>query len=118
MGWEGVNKREFPRVRQRCLIKLSREGKEQEVESFTENIGVGGVCVFTSIPFFMFEELQVKVFLSEERVVSCRGEVVWVVRRRPADHSDRISFDVGIQFKNLSQESKVLLQDVMGKDRS
>ncbi len=114
MGWEGIDKRKFPRVRLHCRISLFREGKKKEIESYTENIGLGGVCVAVSTPMDVFEQLIIDIFMpGDEEIITCRGEVVWVVRRRPADHSCSIKYDTGIQFKDISKKDEALLQEII-----
>ena len=46
MGWEGLNRRKFPRVMFPCLVKISRQGEPPEmILTHTENVSSGGVCV-------------------------------------------------------------------------
>ena len=122
MNWEGINQRKFPRVNYRCLIRVSTNGREEVIEAMTENIGAGGICVVLEKDFGLFEEVSTEVFLNDDKgPISCRGTVVWVVKRHPAKPVEMMKYDTGIEFLDISEEGRAritaLVQDILeGKD--
>jgi len=107
MVWEGMSRRKFPRVSYRCLIKMTRSGKQETVDTFTENIGSGGICVVLEDKCKLFETVSLEIFFDEgEDPVLCEGSVVWIVKRHPMKRAEKVTYDTGIEFKNISAEDR------------
>ena len=107
MIWEGINNRKFPRVSYKCLIRVSRDGREEVIDTFTENVGAGGICVVLERDFGLFETVSMEIFMSDdESPIFCNGTIVWVVRQRPASPWDRTRYDTGIEFMDISEEDR------------
>ena len=107
MIWEGINQRKFPRVKYRCLIRASSNGQKELIDTFTENIGAGGICVVLEKEFKLFEDVGLEVFLGDEDApILCRGTVVWVVKRHPASGAETVKYDTGVEFKDMNDEDK------------
>jgi len=108
MLWEGIDKRKFPRINYRCLIRVSDRGREEVFETFTENVGAGGICVILGKEFDLFKMANLDLYFSEkEGPISCQGTIVWVIRRRPLNTKDTNEYDVGIEFTDISDKDKV-----------
>lgn len=107
MIWEGINQRKFPRVNYKCLIRVSKDGREEVIDTFTENIGAGGICVILERNFGLFEEVDLKVFLGEkEGPIACKGTIVWVVKRHPANAAEPVRYDTGIEFQDIIEKDR------------
>ncbi|MBU0570761.1 MAG: PilZ domain-containing protein [Candidatus Omnitrophica bacterium] len=114
MLWEGIDKRKFPRINYRCRIRVSSRGKEEVFETFTENIGVGGICVILRKEFDLFKTANLDLYLSEkEGPISCQGTIVWVIRRKLLNKKDVNEYDVGIEFTDIADKDKVKIAGVV-----
>lgn len=115
MTREGINQRKFPRAKYKCLIRVSRKSRAKEVETFTENIGSGGICVVLGENIGLFEKVKLEVFLGTEKgAVSCGGVVVWVVKRHPMGPSGSSKYDTGIEFSNMCEEDRRSISNLVG----
>jgi c-di-GMP-binding flagellar brake protein YcgR len=117
MSWNGMNRRQFPRIAYPCLVKVMAQGEEQSAYlTHTENIGVGGICIIVKNQLPMFSAVEVEIDLLEdiEHVLS-RGRVVWAVRRKALESIKPMFYDVGIEFDNLSPKDKKRLEDAIEK---
>ncbi|MEA3489329.1 MAG: PilZ domain-containing protein [Candidatus Omnitrophota bacterium] len=118
MIWEGINQRNFPRVSYKCRIRVSTDGREEVIETFTENIGAGGICVVLEKGFGLFEVVSLEIFIEDEaNPILCEGTIVWVVKRHPVSHAEMTRYDTGIEFQNINQEDKdrisKLVEDIL-----
>lgn len=118
MNWEGINQRKFPRVSYRCLIRVYGEHDGEIIETFTENIGPGGICVVLDKNYGLFENVGLDIFLSDAASpVKCNGTIVWVVRRSPTSKAEQEKYDTGIEFQNISEPDREritsLVQDIL-----
>ena len=117
--WEGVDKREFPRVSYRCLIKVKDHGRDETFETHTENIGAGGLCVVLSKEFDLFKTASIELFVEENGdPISCKGTIVWVIRRRDTNGPKDFIYDIGVEFTDISEENRQrienLVNDILG----
>ncbi|MFH1837434.1 MAG: PilZ domain-containing protein [Candidatus Omnitrophota bacterium] len=113
-----MNSRKFPRINYKCRIKVQKNGKEERMETFTENIGQGGICVSLPADIGIFEEVTLEMFLGEEKgIIQCLGKVVWVVKGHPANREDTVMYDTGIEFVDLVKQDKekveALIEDLL-----
>lgn len=107
MTWEGINQRKFPRVSYKCHIKVTAQGHEEVLETFTENIGSGGICVVLDKDFGLFETVGLEVFIDNgDSPIVCNGTIVWVVRRHPATKGEADHYDTGIEFQDIQDEDR------------
>ena len=107
MGWEGINNRKFPRVRHKCLIKVSSGQLGKTIEVYTHNLGSGGICVVLDEKLGLFQKVCMKLFLDEgQKPITCMGVIVWVVRRHPTNSKETERFDTGIEFVDLAQKDR------------
>ena len=119
MMWEGINQRKFPRVNYKCLIRISKGDEEEVIDTLTENIGAGGICVSLDRGFELFESVALEVYLKDQgKPISCGGTIVWVVKRHPANKWEKSSYDTGIEFVDISDEDRAdvsrLVEDIIG----
>ncbi|MBI3601786.1 MAG: PilZ domain-containing protein [Candidatus Omnitrophica bacterium] len=117
MTWEGLNRRQFPRVIYPCLIKISCPGQKTEnLLTHTENIGLGGVCVIIKKEIKIFTDVEVEIDLLDAfDHISTRGKVVWVVRRTSIEALKPMFYDTGIEFVNLAGQHKEHLQETINR---
>lgn len=118
MMWDGIDQRRFPRVSYRCRILVSKDGREEVIETTTENIGAGGICVSLEKEFKLFENVAMEIFLGDqEEPVSCSGTIVWVVKRHPTTAAEKAQYDTGVEFRDISEEARQrvsrLVEDIL-----
>ncbi len=106
MMWDGVDRRRFPRAVCRCRIRVSTDG-EEVVDTFTENIGAGGVCVVLDKDFGLFGKVSLEMLPAEdEKPILCKGTIVWVVKRHGMHKTEPLKYDTGIEFLDISEEDR------------
>ena len=115
--WDGLNRRQFPRVFYPCLVKVkTTEGGKAPaaILTHTENVGRGGVCVILKeqIKVFTPVELELDV-LDLGAHIKCNGKVVWSVRRKQTDDYKPLFYDIGIEFDGISLDETRRLDDVV-----
>ena len=112
MGWDGNNRRQFPRILYPCLVKLTSGGGSQH-DAFlthTENIGVGGICIIVKKELPLSAPVQVEVDLLDNiEHLFAKGKVAWAVRRTSGEALKPLFYDVGIEFEGLSDKDKARL---------
>lgn len=107
MMWDGINQRKFPRVSYKCRIRVSRGGAEEVIETLTENIGAGGICVVLDKPFYLFEPVSLEIYLEDRRApICCEGNIVWVVKNHPMGAAGAFKYDTGVEFTKISPDDK------------
>lgn len=112
--WQGIDQRRFPRVKYQCIVALKQAGDTASVAVFTENIGMGGVCVLLEKGLDIFSPVELDLTLDDGKgPLHVKGTVVWVVRRRELRKGP--SFDTGVEFANLSIEDKARIEAVIAK---
>ncbi len=121
MMWDGIDQRKFPRVNYKCRIRVSRDGKEEVIDTFTENIGAGGICVILDRDFGLFEEVALEIFLEDgDRPILCKGAIVWVVKRHPAVKTETVMYDTGVEFLDIADADRDrvdhLVQDILSAE--
>ncbi len=116
MNWQGMNKRKFPRANYRCLLRVKRENREEAIETHTENIGVGGICVIIKTEFDLFSKVSLEIILDQDKdPIFCEGKIVWVVKKRPVVDSGEYEYDIGIEFLNMSDMDNHKIDEVVEK---
>ncbi|MDD5292518.1 MAG: PilZ domain-containing protein [Candidatus Omnitrophica bacterium] len=123
MPWQGVNQRIFPRANYPCVVRLREKKSAETFNTKTENIGCGGVCVMLPKNIGMFSPVEMEIDISGEGGnINCDGIIVWIVRRQEISKDKADSFDTGIEFKNLKEEHRLIIdkivQECLKKDKS
>ena len=116
--WGGINRRKFPRVRYRCMINIREKDSSQTLETYTENVGIGGVCVNTSQGLKLFQGVELEMFLegSGAPTIKCNATVVWVVKKHAFGQKDAAQYDTGIEFVDLDEAGKKLVLEIVEKN--
>ena len=114
--WQGLDKREFPRIKFPCLIVI-RNGSDDDSEKIlthTDNIGVGGVCVALRQSIKMFSIVGVELDLLDlGNHICCQGKVVWNVEKKSDDKKESRVFDIGIEFADIEEKDQQRLQEII-----
>jgi Tfp pilus assembly protein PilZ len=114
--WEGVDKRQFPRIKHKCLMRVSDHGKDEIFDTYTENIGAGGICVVLSREFDLFKTASIELNVDDSGVpIVCKGTIVWVIRRRIGDSSDKYEYDIGVEFTDIAEDDRLKIEDLVGE---
>ena len=111
--WDGFNKRKFPRVNVACEIVV-HPAKSAPLATLTENLGAGGVCIMLDRPLKRFSACQLRLELKEDlSKIDCRGKVVWAIATKKSARDTKRSYDIGIEFVELSEESAALIRQFL-----
>ena len=116
--WQGLNKRQFPRINYPCLIVIRNgdEDKNDIVLAHTDNIGVGGVCVALRQSVKIFSVLEIELDLLDlGDHIRCKGKVAWNIEKESSDKKNPKIFDVGIEFIDIADEDQSRLQEVIDR---
>lgn len=113
--WQGMNQRQFPRVKYRCVVKVAPEGKASSaISAVTENIGLGGVCLLLEKGLGIFSPVELELDLKDSGPpLRLEGTVVWVVRRRELRKGT--TYDTGVEFSELSPRDKSRIEAVVDR---
>ena len=115
--WNGLNRRQFPRIMYPCLVRISSKSQVPDVFlTHTENIGVGGICVIVKKEIKLFSPVDIEIdLIDEDTHVVTRGRVVWVVRRKAVESFKPSFYDIGIEFENLDDKHKLKLDAAINR---
>lgn len=116
-GWDGLNRRKFPRVNYPCLIILRHNHAGPEAMlTHTENLGIGGVCVILkkSIKLFTMVELELDL-LDTGTHIKCEGKVVWSVQRKNPEEAKPSFYDTGVEFTNITIKDQQRVEEVVSR---
>ena len=116
-GWDGLNRRKFPRVNYPCLIIIrhNRMGPEAML-THTENIGIGGVCVILKRGIKRYTPIEREVDLLDTNThIKCEGKVVWSVQRRSSEDKKPSFYDTGIEYINISMKDQQRISEVVNR---
>lgn len=119
--WDGIDKRRFPRAVYKCTISIRRLNTPEEIYTHTENIGVGGICVFLEKNLKIFEEVGLELALEDgAQPIECHGKIVWHVARKDLREKKHI-FDTGIEFIGLSDKDKqrieMIVEEILSRQK-
>ena len=118
MAWAGFNQRQFPRVTTECDISLSKAGDESQIHAKTQNLGAGGVCVLVPEEMERFSSVQLSIrFDKSPTDLVCEGRVVWVVKSKDPQ-SGKVTFDTGIEFRDISEEQENGIREFLERKQS
>ena len=115
--WQGLNRREFPRIKYPCLIIIHNESnsdKNDMILTHTDNVGVGGVCVALKQAVKMFSFVKIELDLLDlGNHICCKGKVVWNVEKKSSNKKKPRVFDIGIEFADIMKEDQLRLQEII-----
>jgi len=115
MFWEGMDRRQFPRVMYPCMVKvISSDGTQEAILTHTENIGLGGICVILKkeIKLFTSAEIEIELLDIDEHINS-KGKVVWNVRRKSVEKIKPMFYDTGIEFTEIHKRDQDRLRETL-----
>lgn len=110
--WDGFNKRKFPRISLDCQVSVSPQGKMKILNSKTENLGAGGVCLITSEEVSRFDRCHFKIEMPGSEAIDGKGKVVWVIPRKVAK-DPQTTYDVGIEFTDFEGDGQKRLMQFL-----
>lgn len=115
--WNGLERRQFPRVNYPCLITIRHESNDMDAFlTHTENIGTGGVCVLFKKDVKLFSETDLEIdLLDMERNIRCKGKVVWSVKVQPKKPTKTPVYDTGIEFVSIIPKDQKRIADVVNQ---
>ncbi len=116
-GWDGLNRRKFPRANYPCLIIIRHNHAGPEAMlTHTENIGIGGVCVVLKRGIKLFTPVELEIDLLDTTIhIKCEGKVVWSVQRRNSDEKKPSFFDTGVEFINVTMKDQQRISEVVNR---
>ena len=113
--WSGLESRKFPRIKTNCRIFIQDQEKKRSIESLTENLGAGGLCVILDQALERMSKVKIELDLKDgKNSIGCDGRIVWAVRKRSFNPSEQ-GYDVGIEFINLSSENTNRLNELINR---
>lgn len=116
--WNGMNKRAFPRAVYPCKVKVIVRFFLFTFDTFTENIGIGGICVILDKKLNKFSDVDLEVFLSDGEIpIKCLGRVVWVVKRSQFLQHKPSQYDTGIEFVDIGSRDRARITALVDKLR-
>lgn len=115
MTWEGLNRRQFPRAKFPCLLKVIMSGNIMDaILTHSENISIGGVCVILKISLERFAPVDIELdMLDGEDHIVCKGRVMWVVRRRAGEALKPSFYDVGLEFLDIKDNDRARVRSIV-----
>ena len=121
MMWDGIRARKFPRINYKCRIQVQKSGREETVDTHTENIGQGGICVSLAENLGIFADVTLEMFIGEEEyMIKSGGKIVWVVKGHPTGKGEEVKYDTGIEFTDIRKKDlekiEQLVREKIGSD--
>lgn len=113
MSPNGPERRKFPRANFSC--KLNIFYSSDVLYTRVKNVGAGGIMVVLTREVIRGLPVKLEMFISDEKVIRCTGHVVWAASRvYPADR-EKLVYDTGIQFDDISEEDKQFIIELVDK---
>lgn len=114
--WSGFNQRKFPRCSINVELNICFDDKVEYVAVQTENIGIGGLCFISDRQLDPFQNLSLKIRLSDTAMpIECNGRVSWIVKKCTLD-AKRNTYDVGIEFVNINQCDVMRIEKIINQE--
>jgi len=104
-------KRRFVRADYLCKIVISDKG-DLVISTHTKNIGAGGVRVVIDKDIEVQSCVGLELFL-DNKTITCRGKVVWMLKIEGRDESREYGFDTGIEFFDINQEDQNIINKLI-----
>ncbi|MFH1338742.1 MAG: PilZ domain-containing protein [Candidatus Omnitrophota bacterium] len=111
MGWEGEEKRKFPRVIFPCRIVIG--SPIRLLVSHTENIGEGGIRVILEEKLSAHTMVGLEIYVEKEKPIKCKGKVRWIGEKvNPLDR-ESLLFDTGIEFVGIDEADRQYIRKLV-----
>ena len=107
---EFTARRRFPRIDSHHSVLLKRLADEMEGFALTRTIALGGCSVVSKETIGVGSMLELLIAV-EGGVVTARGRVIY------ENELGDGRFDIGVEFRDLSQEDAARIQQVLEKPR-
>ena len=115
--WDGFDNRKFPRINLKCKVVLELDGdKQSTIDAYTENVGVGGIAIYSNMEVERFTHCQINLRIESEtrENIQCNGKVMWAVPVSDA-HGQTKHYDIGIEFSDLADDKRNKIRDLIKK---
>lgn len=102
-----LNKRRFPRAKYLCKLVVLRKDSKRIFTTYTENIGIAGICVFLpeTVPKFCLVEMLLYI-KDGKPPLGCSGRVIWILKRR-------LKFETGIEFIDIKEADCIRVERIV-----
>ena len=116
-GWDGLNRRKFPRVNYPCLIIVRHNhGGPEAMLTHTENVGIGGVCIILKKGIKLFTLVEIELDLLDTSLhIKSEGKVVWSVQRKSSEDAKPSFYDTGIEFTNIGAKDQQRIEEIVDR---
>lgn len=106
------NKRRFPRLMSRNLVKITRQdGSQIEKLSNIFDLSEGGLRIVCYENFPIGTPLNIELLLAEGESMKLNANIVWI---RPVKDSPGAWF-AGVQFADMSDDVRAKLRDIISR---
>src|SRR3989344_5056082 len=108
---DGAERRQFPRLPARNLIKIQRAGgKEIEKLSNIFDLSEGGLRIVCHDKLPIGTELDVQVSVPEKQtVLEIKGKIVWMREMK----NQKGAFFAGVAFTNIKAGDRAMIQNMI-----
>ncbi|MFH0771585.1 MAG: PilZ domain-containing protein [Candidatus Omnitrophota bacterium] len=114
MEWSGIDARKSVRVSFECVVKVKKRGPKLVLESMTENISMGGICVILEKPLLKGAYVVLEIHLPDDLpFVECEGRVAWSVKRDEYSRKKLFQFNTGIEFIEISDQDRTRVRHII-----
>ncbi|MCF7916758.1 MAG: PilZ domain-containing protein [Candidatus Omnitrophica bacterium] len=114
MNWDSHERRQFVRINLPLKIYLS--GSPHNLPAKTENISAGGLRVIINHKFNSGSIVDLKIYVTEEKPISCQGKILWVFSRKKPQTKDLFCYDTGIEFAKIRKSDLELIKKIIAKN--
>ncbi len=114
MSWDSHERRRFVRINLPLKIYLS--GSDYGLTTKTENISAGGLRVMINHKFSSGSMVDLKIYATEEKLISCQGKVLWSFSRRKPQSKDLFYYDTGIEFAKIRKNDLELIKKIIARN--
>lgn len=116
--WDGIDRRKFPRIHYKCLISIRKPDSTKTISTYTENIGVGGICVVLNEDLGLFQGVNLEIELKNgaDARIKCSGTVIWVVKKCLVKEKGALQYDTGIEFVAIGAEGQNRILNIVKKE--
>lgn len=111
MGPDGVERRKSVRVKFPCKIFLYTP-ENRIISTHTENISVSGMRIIIEEELPVSSVLDLEIILNDEPI-ACKGEVVWVVKKKSRCQQGVFYFDMGIHFSEIRDADQEKIKNLI-----
>ncbi len=112
MNSYGQERRRFPRANFPCKITIYLP-KEHTIVTHTESISCGGIEVKVKENLTVLSIVGLELFLDKNKVIQCKGRVVWRLADKGGVSDEELVFDIGLEFVDITHDDMVIIEEVV-----